>query len=218
MLDLLRASTIVGALWVAASLTLTWPSGAQAHEHRQVGAYGLTVGWADEPAYTGFKNGVHLMVRDAAGKPVTDMGDTLKVEVIFGTTKTAMLPVTPAFGKTFGRPGDYRAPIIPTRPGNYTFHFAGTIHNEKIDQSFTSSEQTFDPVSGATEIEFPAKDPSPGELAGRLEREGPRIEAAQAAARAANSAASQSRLVAVIAIVLGAVGIVLTLMPRRRTA
>jgi len=219
MLHLLRASTIVGALWVAASLTLTWPSGAQAHEHRKVGAYELTVGWADEPTYTGFKNGVQLIVRDAAGKPVTDMGDdALKVEVIFGTTKTAMLPVTPAFGKTYGRPGDYRAPIIPTRPGNYTFHFVGAIHDVKIDQSFTSSEQTFDPVSEATEIEFPAKDPSPGELAGRLEREGPRIEAAQAAAAAANSAASQSRSVAVIAIVLGAVGIVLTLMPRRRTA
>lgn len=218
MLHLLRASTIVGALWVAASLTLTWSISAQAHEHRHVGAYELTVGWADEPTYTGFKNGVQLIVRDAAGKPVTDMGDTLKVEVIFGTTKTAMLPVTPAFGKTFGRPGDYRAPIIPTRPGNYTFHFVGTIHDEKIDQSFTSSEQTFDPVSEATEIEFPAKDPSPGELAGRLEREGPRIEAAQAAATAANSAASQSRLVAAIAIVLGAVGIVLALMPRRRTA
>jgi hypothetical protein len=178
----------------------------------------MTVGWADEPTYSGFKNAVQLILRDASGKPVTDLSDSLKVEVIFGTTKTEMLPVARAFGKTFGRPGDYRATIIPTRPGNYTFHFVGTIHDQKIDQSFTSSEKTFDPVSESTEIEFPAKDPSPGELAGRLERQGPRIEAAQAAARDANSAASQSRLLALLGIALGAVGIVLTLVSRKRAA
>lgn len=216
MPQLLRAAQMICVLWVALSLLLVWPSAARAHEHRRIGAFEMTVGWADEPTFTGFKNGVQLIMRDSAGKPVTDLGDSIKVEVTFGTQKTAMLPVVPAFGKRFGTPGDYRAVIVPTRPGNYTFHFVGKIHDQQVDQSFTSSESTFDPVSESTEIEFPAKDPSAGELAGRLERQGPRIEAAQAAARDANGAAVQSRLLAILGVVLGAVGIVLTVMPRKR--
>lgn len=176
----------------------------------------MVVGWADEPTFVGFKNGVQLILNDAQGKPVTDLGDELKVEVSFGDQKTGLLALERAFGKTFGRKGDYRAPIIPTRPGNYTFHFVGAIKDQKVDQSFTSSEKTFDPVAEASGIEFPVKDPSRSELAGRLERLGPRIDAATAAARGAESASTSARSLSIAAIVLGAVGTVLGLSNLRR--
>jgi len=204
------------ALCLALSLTFGAAGAAYAHEHRHAGPVEMTVGWADEPTFAGFKNAVQLMLRDEAGKPVTDLGDTLKVEVVFGTQKTGLLPLERAFGKTFGTPGDYRAPIVPTRPGNYTFHFVGTIGGQKVDQSFTTSDKTFDPVGESTEIQFPVKDPSPGELAGRIERFGPRVETAQAAAADAGAAATQARTLAIVGIVLGAVGTAARFAQRRR--
>ncbi len=205
-----------GALCLALAVPLGTPRPASAHEHRRIGPVEMTVGWADEPTFAGFKNGVQLMLRDKSGKPITDLGDTLKVEVSFGTRKTGPLPLERAFGENFGRPGEYRAAIVPTRPGNYTFHFAGTIGEQKIDESFTSSEKTFDPVADSAEIEFPAKDPSAGELAARIARVGARVEAAQSAARDAGAAGTQARTLAIIGIVLGAIGAAAGLVPRRK--
>ena len=210
-----------GALGVIALVTtlavpLVLPRAAAAHERRQVGAYTMSVGWVDEPTFAGFKNGVQLILKDKDGKPVEDLGDTLKVEVIFGTQKSAPLELDPAWGKSFGTPGDYHATIVPTRPGNYTFHFIGLINDQKVDQSFTSSDKTFDPVVEAAEIEFPAKDPSVADLAGRLERLGPRIEMAQAAVRDATAAAQQARTLAVVGVIVGALGLVAGLVSLRR--
>jgi hypothetical protein len=189
---------------------------AGAHERRQVGGYVMRVGWADEPTYAGVKNGVQLLLSDASGKPVTDLPEELKVEIVFGTQKMGPLPLEAAFGKVFGRPGDFRAAVIPTRPGNYTFHFVGSLNGQRIDQSFTSSDKTFDPVTDASAIEFPAKDPSPGELAGRLERLGPRIDEGLSAAREAAAGASQARVLGILGILVGAVGILVAVSGRRR--
>jgi hypothetical protein len=205
-----RSRVAVSVLIVALSVIILSQT-ALAHEQRTVGKIQMTVGWAEEPAYTGFRNEVQLFLKDARGKPITDLGDNdLKVEVIFGTQKTAMLPLDPSFDPDtgLGTPGEYDRAIIPTRPGNYTFHFAGTVHGQRIDQSFTSSEKTFDPVTEAAGVEFPAKDPSQAELAGLVDRLQPRVDAAQAAARDASGAAAQGRSLAVIGIVLGAAGIV----------
>jgi hypothetical protein len=219
----LRNLAVVGGLVAVLGSPLLFPTRARAHEHRKVGPYEMVVGWADEPTFVGFKNGVQLILNDGQGKPVTDLGEDLKVEVIFADQKTAPLALERAFGKTFGRPGDYRAPIIPTRPGNYTFHFMGSVKDQKIDQSFTSSEKTFDPVAEASGVEFPAKDPSRADLAGRLERLGPRIDAATTAAQGAESASKaagvaigQVRSLSLAGIVLGAVGTILGLSGLRR--
>jgi hypothetical protein len=163
----------------------------------------MTVGWADEPAFVGFKNGVQLIL-NASEKPVPYLGDTLKVEVLFGNEKLGPLPLQRAFGKTYGRPGDYRASLIPTRAGTYTFHFVGTIKSEKVDQSFTCSEKTFDCVDDTAAIEFPAKDPSRAELAGRLERLGPRIDTAVGEAK---DAASTAKTLGIIGILLAGVAL-----------
>jgi len=185
-------------------LTLALTGSALAHEHRHVGAYEMTVGWADEPSFVGFKNGVQLILH-ASEKPVLDLGDTLKVEVIFGSEKIGPLSLERAFGKTFGTAGDYRASLVPTRAGTYTFHFIGAIKNQKVDQSFTCSEKTFECVDDTSGIEFPAKDPSRAELAGRVERLNPRIDAVQ-------DAAATSRTLGIAGIVLAAAAIVLNLL------
>ena len=206
---------LVGTVIVPAML-LALATSSAAHERRQVGAYVMRVGWGDEPAFAGVKNAVQLLLSDASGKPITDLPEDLKVEVIFGAQKTAPLPLDAAFGKNFGRPGDFRAALIPTRPGNYTFHFIGSLNGQRIDQSFTSSDKTFDPVQGAAAIEFPAKDPSLGELAEKLDRIGSRLEAVQGSAQDAAAAARQARIFGAVGILAGIAGLLAAVASNRR--
>ena len=204
------------ALLAILGIVLALAGPAAAHERRKVGAYVMSVGWADEPPYAGVKNGVQLLLKDASGRAVTDLPEDLKVEIIFGTQKMGPLSLEAAFGRSFGTPGDYRADVIPTRPGNYTFHFVGSLNGQQIDQSFTSSEKTFDPVREAAAIEFPAKDPSPGEMAVLLERLGARVETTQSSARSATAAAGQARTLAIVGIVVGVAGMVMSLAGNRK--
>lgn len=189
-----------------------------AHEERKVGTYQFTVGWADEPTFVGFKNAVALFLKDTKGKPVLNLGDALKVEVIFGDQKSGLLSLDPAFDveEGFGAPGTYEAALIPTRPGTYTFHFVGSIKGQKIDQTFTSSEKTFDSPRSPLEVQFPAKDPSTADLASRLERLGPRVDTVQAAAVAGQTAAAQARVLGTAALIVGILSFASA--RRRRTA
>jgi hypothetical protein len=185
---------------------------AAAHEERKVGKYALAVGFGDEPAYSGEKNSVQMFIHDAGDKPVVDLGDTLKVDVSQGSDDTQKLSLTMApnfeVGE-FGTPGDYRAWFIPTTPGAYTFHFTGTIKGQRIDQRFTSGLTTFDEVKDPAEVEFPAKDPTTGQLAARLDRETQRLNQAVAASeRRAKDQAGTARLIAVIGLAVGALGLV----------
>lgn len=209
---------VAAGLVLALCVPLAFIAIAGAHERRQVGSYVMRVGWAEEPTFTGIKNAVQLLLSDASGKPFTDLPEDLKVVIIFGTQKMGPLALEAAFGKNFGRPGDFRAAVIPTRPGNYTFHFVGALNGHRIDQSFTSSDTTFDPVQEAAAIEFPAKDPSSGELAGRLDRVAARLESAQAAAQAADAAARQARILGAIGVVAGIAGGVVAVSVNRRRA
>ena len=195
---------------VAALSLIILSQAALAHEQRTVGKIQMTVGWSTEPTYTGYRNDVQLILKDAAGKPINDVGDGLKVEVIFGGQKSALSPLDPSYDPDtgFGTPGEYNKALIPTRPGNYTFHFVGSVHGQRIDQLFTSSEKTFNPVEEAGAAEFPAKDPSQAELAGLVERLRPRVDAASGTAR-------QGRSLAIIGTLLGAIGTVIGVWPRR---
>ena len=190
---------------------------AFAHVERTVGKYKFTVGWGDEPTYAGFRNSVQLILADSKGKAVTDLGDSLKVTVEFsGQTVTYPLETTfdPDSGE--GTPGDYRAFFIPTRPGNYTFHFTGSIHGQKVDQSFASGPITFDPVTDPTEAMFPAKDPPAGELASRVVAVDGRVAQARSAADDGKSTAGTALILAIVGLVLGAGGLVTGLMSKRK--
>jgi hypothetical protein len=109
------------------------------------------------------------------------------VEVSFGEQRIS-LPLEPVRP----RPGEFRAWLLPTRPGTYAFRIVGTIVGQHVDVASTCSEKTFHCVADLTPIQFPAKDPSLGELADRMNRTIPRAE------RAGESATS-ARVFAILA-------------------
>ncbi len=206
----LRVNKLVAAL-AAALVSASWAGPALAHEHRTVGSVRMTVGWVDEPTYAGLKNAVQLLLADASKKPITGASDTLKVQVIFGGQRTAPLELE----ESARRPGEYEAAIIPTRPGTYTFRFVGTINGQPIDQAFTSSETTFDPVVAPSTIEFPVKDPSVAEVAELAARVAARTQAANAAAAAG---VTRATAVGIAGVVVGLIGIIVGVTARRRAA
>ena len=199
------AATLTGLLMV-----LLAPA-ALAHEPRKQGDLEMVAGFGTEPAYAGQPNSVQLiLVHD--GKPVVDLGDTLAVEVSFGD-ETMELPIEPFFAVgEFGEPGDYRAWFIPTRPGQYAFHFSGTIDGEEVDETFTSGPNTFSDVSNPADIQFPVQDPTTGELAERIDREVPRLDdagtVAVAQASQASDDASSARTLGMIGLIVGALGLI----------
>lgn len=215
------AATVVG-------LPVMLPAPAAiAHEGRRQGDLEMVVGFGTEPAYAGQPNSVQLILVHH-GQPIVDLGDTLAVEVSFGD-ETKELPIEPFFAVgEFGDPGDYRAWFIPTRPGQYAFHFSGTIDGEEVDETFTSGPTTFNDVSDPSDIQFPVQDPSTGELAERIDREIPRLTSAiddagtGAVARANQSSddASSARTLGVIGLVVGGLGLIVAvtaLVLSRRT-
>ena len=182
---------------------------ASAHEERTVGKYHFAVGFGDEPAYQGEKNSVQLFLHDAKDKPVTDLGDTLKVAVSTESApgRTLSLAMEPFFEVgEFGTPGDYRAWFIPTAPGKYAFHFTGSVKGQQVDERFTASPTTFAEVSDPAKVEFPAQEPTGGQLAARLDREVPRLDSA---ASKASDQAGGARTLAIVGVVAGVVGIAL---------
>lgn len=167
--------TLIPRVIAAAMAAVTGAALAQpalAHETREAGEYGAVVGWANEPAYTGFPNAVEITITDPAGQPVIDLGvDELQVEVLFGDQTTGPLAVEPAFqAGGSGEPGVYQAELIPTRPGTYSFHFTGTIKGQQFDETFTSGDDTFAEPQNPAAAGFPAQDPTNGELADSIEQ------------------------------------------------
>ena len=210
--------TLAAALTLAAA-AVAFAGPASAHERRTVGAVQFVVGWGDEPAYNGFKNSVQLTISEAnGGAPVTDITDTLKVEVVKGSDKMTV-PLTPNFRVgAFGMPGDYRAWITPTRAGAYSFHVTGTIRGQNVDETFSSSKTTFNDIEDVATIEFPAKDPSTGQLATRIDREVPRLDSATSQAK---DDAGTARTLALLGLAVGVVGVLVgaaALVAARRTA
>jgi hypothetical protein len=117
------AATVAATL--AALLVPLLASPAAAHQEKTVGKYHFVVGFGDEPAYAGEKNSVQLILADANDKPVTDLTNTLKVEVTTGDAQPLALPMEPNFEVgEFGTPEDrpdlqVRAPVVlrDRRPG-----------------------------------------------------------------------------------------------------
>jgi hypothetical protein len=180
-------------------------SPASAHTTKKVGAYTFVVGWGSEPAYSGLLNSVQLVLsKTATGKPVVNLGTSLSVTVLYGTQKLPMA-LTPTFDPDtgFGTPGDYRAWFFPTAPGNYTFHFAGKIGVQAVDQSFTSGPTTFSTVEDPMNVQFPAKAPSNAQISQRLDTVLPRLTGAASA-----SSGSGGRTLGIVGIIVGTLGLI----------
>lgn len=175
-----------------------------AHEKKLVGAVQLVIGWGTEPAVTGSRNSIDVDITDTAGKPVVDPTTQLSAQVRFGD-QSVELPLLPSGD----RPGQYRAWLLPTRAGTYTFHVAGKIRGQAIAITSTCSSKTFDCVVDGSDMQFPAKDPSTAELADRVSRSLPRAERAI-------DAATRAWWMALGAIVLSA-GAIAVLLVNART-
>jgi len=212
------------AVATLATATLALTAGpAFAHEQRTVGAYQFTVGWQHEPTYTGVENAVQLVLKDAKGNAIDDLGDppTLKVQVINGNETSDPLDLKASFDPDtgLGMHGEFDAAIVPTVPGDYTFHFTGTVHGQKIDEKFTSSDKTFDPVKDPSEVQFPARAPSNGQLATSISRLDTRqAKATKEAKDSADTAKTLAIVGIVVGIVVGGAGLFVGLSARRRPA
>lgn len=196
----------VAVMTLATLVLAIGASPASAHEFRKIGRYNFVVGWGDEPAISGFKNSVQMILATASNeRPVVDLKDTMKVEVIIGT-QTTTYTFEPFFEVgEFGTPGDYRAFFTPTQAGEYAFHLRGTIGNQTVDVRFTCGEQTFDCLEDQTETQFPVKVPSGSELKERIDREVPRLASASASAK---DSADQGMLFGIIGMGLGGLALI----------
>ena len=216
---------------LASLVSIALVPAASAHSGVEVGEFLVTVGWKNEPAYVGQPNAVQVTVLDHHDEsPITDLatGD-LSVVVSTAGQDSASLPLDAAFdaAESIGPLGEYVAELVPTAPGDYTFHVTGSIHGTAVDLELTSGEETFDAVQGSSDLEFPAKLPNLGEVATRLDRIDARIAALQSAdpgagdgalavaqaatdaARAANASADRALLVGSV---IGAAGLLVAVI------
>jgi hypothetical protein len=206
------------AFGVALMLALILASTASAHVVKQFGTDSVAMGWLHEPTYAGIENAVQVVVKDAAGQPVDDLqpGD-LTVVVSTAGQQTAALPLQPSFDPDtgLGTPGEYDAVLTPTEVGDYTFHLAGSIHGQTVDETATSSDQTFDPVTAGTAVQFPVKLPAVGDLSTLIQRVDGRATSANTAAVAAQQAAStasdDARFALIAGLSVGGLGVLLGL-------
>jgi hypothetical protein len=222
------------AVGIALVVLLLAPRAAAAHTVQHAGPYTLEIGWQREPTYVGESNGVQIIVSQGENKPITDLtSDDLSVVVTTGGQDSDALTFEPGFDleEGDGTFGEYDAAILPTAPGDYTFHITGSIHGQKVDITVTSGDTTFDTVKGTSDIEFPAKLPTLTELSTKVDQIDTRlgsvqsaatateVDAAKTAASNAQSAADRALLVGgavgAAGVILGLVGIGLGLRSRR---
>jgi len=123
---------------------------AVAHEEREVGGYDMELGWRVEPAYTTLLNGPEIFMNNAAGDAVEGLEDTLQLEVSFGGQSKIL-----KLRAVYNDPGHYTADLIPTQPGDYSFHVTGKVEDMDIDETFTSADGQFGSVEPVSDIQFP---------------------------------------------------------------
>lgn len=148
-------------------------------------------------------NGLDLTVTNKAdGKPVEGLEKTLKAQVL-ADGKTLDLTMQ----SRFNMPGKYAAYFMPTAAGQYRFHITGEINGEKIDELFESGPGRFSDIASIAPLQFPNQvATAPSDLQVQLD--------------AAKSAANTARLIAIVGIVVGVLGLLVgrAALLRRPTA
>lgn len=134
-----------------------------AHEGRVVGPYQIYFGWRAEPAYAGQFNGPEVFISPADATPEPGADEVvpdesfasveveLQAEVTFGDQT-----ITVTFEPAWGEVGHYIADLIPTLPGDYSFHLTGTIGDTPVDETFTSADGQFSTVEPSIDVMFPS--------------------------------------------------------------
>ena len=151
------------ALLVACVLALAFAAPASAHDGRQIGEYEVVVGFIGEPAFTGEKSGLELVVTKG-DTPIEGLETLTGGPSSTGTPKRD-LPLSPTFGQA-GASG-----IRPScRTGPYTFHISGTIEEEPGRCVVHVELDGVRCGRGVDRRPVPHPVPSPGELAADARR------------------------------------------------
>jgi hypothetical protein len=201
---------LAAVVTTATLLTLSFalPAGpASAHETASAGGLALELGWGTEPAYAGQLNTIQLIVTHKAdGDPVNDPAADLTATVSYSDRRQDFV-LSPTYDAEAGTgvPGEYAALIIPTSPGDYSFHVIGRVEGVKVDLKVASGPKTFSPVEEARAAQFPVKVPGTDQVARRLDRELARV----AMAEDVSAEVSSARTLAYAGIAIGAVGVAL---------
>jgi len=173
---------------------LVGPTSALAHEHRTIdnGKYDVVVGWDQEPAYAGQKNGASIRISQAGSNPavpVEGADKTLKISIKQGAA-TKDFPLR----AVFGQPGYYMADIFPTRVGDYQWTFSGTLNGDAVNETFDSADGKFDSVVAPTDLQFPIQTGDPAQLLATTQQ--------------AQTDAQNARTLAYVGIGIGVLGLV----------
>ncbi len=131
---------------------------------------------------------------------------TLEVEVTHIASEVSQ---TMDFEEDFINPGQYKAEFIPTSPGPYRFRIFGEIEGQGIDETFESSNTTFDEVISASNLQFPVQLAAPRETENAARGAFDAASVAEAKATDASSSASTATLLGVVALLLGLSGLIL---------
>jgi len=121
---------------------------ASAHITKVFGNYLVTVGWQNEPAYSGLLNAPIVEVKKGSGdsaKPVINALANMQISIKYGSV-TKQLDFVP--DSTVD--GQYVSPLIPTKVGSYSLVMKGTVENQNID-----TEIALDDVAGIDTLNFP---------------------------------------------------------------
>jgi hypothetical protein len=196
-----RAISVAAAALVVAASLIAFTNTAAGHETRNVGPYVFVVGWLNEPAFQGQPNAATVRITDTRTtppKPVLEANRTLAIRVFSGGLTT---PYTGTVRAVFGQPGLYALDVIPTVSGGYKYQMTGKVETLDVNETFESGPGRFNDVEAASALQFPEKVPSGADLAGKLND--------------LQATADQTRLLAIIAVVLGLAALGMTLMRRR---
>ena len=195
----MQKSVRVMAFVLAIGLVATLPLAvrpASAHQNATVGEYELTVGWKDEPAVAGYVNGLDLGIEHRFPNGTTDwvVGVAGNLTAVLSTGPKN---VSKALEPQAGRDGWYTFDVIPTRVGTYTVRLVGTLGTTVVDVA-----APLDDVSPASDLAFPVADPPASDLQSRLD-------AANAAIAGFQWQLSVAFALAVLGILVAAVGVMM---------
>lgn len=141
-----QTSALLAAALFIALLTTTF-----AHEEQTVGEgadqYAVILGMASEPAFTDERNGLDLIIEDAAGEPVENLENSLMASITAPDGNAARdLELRPVYGE----PGTYTDDFVLTEPGVYSVRVHGFIGETAVDLTFETHE-----VAPLADLRFP---------------------------------------------------------------
>ena len=199
-LSLALCVTVCIAMIVTA---LAFPKAALAHEQRTIaGKYDVEVGWDREPALVNQPNAASIQIyKTGTQVAVEGVEKSLTVKIAFGGNEPKEFQLHSVVDKK----GYYLADLIPTRTGSYIFTFVGDIEGTAVNERFESGPGRFDDVTSLDTLQFPQTVPDNTAMAADVQ--------------AARDDASRSQLLAIVGIVVGALGLVVggvALFARRR--